>query len=78
MSKVKQLLVANCIQNLNTLSQENVVKLMWVPGHSNIDGNEEADTLAKAGAFKMCEISEPAVPISYRRCRLAVRKWMDE
>ena len=76
--KIKQLLVANCIDNLNTLCQNNQVTLMWVPGHSNIDGNEEADTLAKTGAYKTCEISEPAVPVSYRRCRLTVRNWMDE
>ena len=66
--KIKQLLVENCIDNLNTLCQNNQVTLMWVPGHSNIDGNEEADTLAKTGAYKICEISEPAVPIAYRRC----------
>ena len=76
--KIKQLLVADCIGNLNTLCQNNEVTLMWVPGHSNIDGNEEADTLAKTGAYKICEITEPAVPISYRRCRLTVRNWMDE
>merc|ERR1739842_76216 len=69
---VKQMLVGNCTDNLNILSQNNQVKLMWVPGHSNIDGNEEADILAKSGAFKVWEIPEPAVPISYRKCRLEV------
>ena len=73
---VKQMLVGNCINNLNFLGQNNQVMLMWVPGHSNIVGNEEADTLAKAGAFKRCEIPEPAVPVSYRRCRLEVRHWI--
>ena len=74
---VKQMLVGNCTDNLNILSQNNQVKLMWVPGHSNIDGNEEADILAKSGAFKVWEIPEPAVPISYRKCRLEVRYWME-
>ena len=71
---VKQKLVGNCIVNLNLLSQNNQVTLMWVPGHSNIDGNEEADTLAKTGAHKTYELPEPAVPFSYRKCRLEVRK----
>ncbi|CAL4095421.1 unnamed protein product [Meganyctiphanes norvegica] len=73
---VKQMLVGNCINNLNILSQNNLVKLMWVPGHSDIDGNEEADILAKTGAHSLCEIPEPAVPVSYRRCRLEVRYWI--
>ena len=76
--RVKQVLVANCIDNLNILSQNNQVTLMWVPGHSDIDGNEEADTLAKTGAHTVWEIPEPAVPISYRRCRLAVRYWTEK
>ncbi|XP_025208144.1 uncharacterized protein LOC112603670 [Melanaphis sacchari] len=28
----------------------NVVKIMWIPGHSSIEGNEKADTLAKKTA----------------------------
>merc|ERR1712215_585788 len=70
-------LIGNCINNLNTLSQNNQVTLMWVPGHSDIEGNEEADTLAKTGAHKEWELPEPAIPVSYRRCRLAVRWWME-
>ena len=76
--RVKQLLVGDCIENLNTLSQENQVLLMWVPGHSDIEGNERADTLAKMGAHTMCEIPEPAVPVSYCRCRLEVRNWIQK
>ena len=70
---LKQRLIENCIDNLNKLSENNQVSLMWVPGHSDIEGNEEADMLAKTGAHTTCEMPEPAVPISYRRCRLEVR-----
>ena len=76
--RVKQLLVRDCIENLNMLSQQNQVLLMWVPGHSDIEGNERADTLAKMGAHTVCEIPEPAVPVSYCRCRLGVRKWIQK
>ena len=75
---VKQMLVGNCKNNLNMLSENNQVTLMWVPGHSDIEGNEEADTLAKTGAHKLWEIPEPAVPISYRKCRLEVRYWIEK
>ena len=75
---VKQRLIENCIDNLNKLSENNQVSLMWVPGHSDIEGNEEADMLAKTGAHTTCEMPEPAVPISYRRCRLEVRHWMEK
>ena len=74
--RVKQLLVGNCIENLNMLSQNNQIQLMWVPGHSDIEGNERADTLAKNGAHTLCELPEPAVPVSYSRCRLEVRYWV--
>jgi ribonuclease HI len=76
--RVKQLIVGNCINNLNMLSQNNRVGLMWVPGHSDIEGNEQADTLAKNGAHTVCEIPEPAVPVSYCRCRLEVRYWIQK
>ena len=75
---VKQTLVGDCKNNLNVLSQNNQAMLMWVPGHSDIEGNEEADTLAKTGSHKVWEIPEPAVPISYRKCRLEVRYWIEK
>ena len=35
---------------LKRLSVFNSVRLLWVPGHSNIQGNEVADALAKQAA----------------------------
>ena len=34
--------------------------LQWIPGHSNIIGNDTADMLAKAGA----QMEQPEKPIS--------------
>ena len=35
---------------LQSLCSQNRVKLCWVPGHTNIKGNEEADRLARLGS----------------------------
>ena len=49
-TEVKFKLVWDCIKLIKELSTDNVVTLIWVPGHSNVFGNETADTLAKEGA----------------------------
>ncbi|WP_333765062.1 ribonuclease H family protein [Streptomyces sp. IBSBF 2390] len=40
-------LVRDCKISLNQLSSKFTVTLMWVPGHSNVEGNELADLLAR-------------------------------
>ncbi len=50
--KIQSSVILNCREKLQSLAENNSVKLVWVPGHSNIQGNEMADSLAKAGAEK--------------------------
>ena len=38
------------LKALMELSMHNCVRLLWVPGHSDIVGNEEAEKLAKQAA----------------------------
>ena len=42
-------LVWDSMQALEKLSGPNKVTLVWVPGHHRMQGNEEADKLAKGG-----------------------------
>lgn len=43
-------LVWECSHLLKQLSKKNLVKLYWVPGHCDIEGNEKADALARQGS----------------------------
>ncbi|KAJ8975113.1 hypothetical protein NQ317_017975 [Molorchus minor] len=49
-SKVKSRLVLECKKTLNDLDNRSQVILTWVPGHSGIRGDEEADILAREGS----------------------------
>jgi ribonuclease HI len=57
-------LVWKCMQVLEKLSKSNKVTLMWIPGHQGIQGNEEADTLAKEGAVEVPPNQFAAIPFS--------------
>ena len=49
-------LVWKTAMTLQQLSMHNCIRLLWVPGHSNIDGNEIADELAKQAALMDYEV----------------------
>lgn len=56
-------LVLECFHVLNELGARNRVKLVWVPGHQNIAGNEKVDQLAKRGSAQPLTGPEPAIGI---------------
>ena len=41
--------VLNCIRNLNQLGIQNHVSIAWIPGHTEVHGNEVEDYVAKSG-----------------------------
>ncbi|XP_046737541.1 uncharacterized protein LOC124406230 [Diprion similis] len=49
---VRSVLTWDCITVLSRLAKDNRVSLVWVPGHSGIQGNEIAHNLAKEGASR--------------------------
>ena len=57
-------LVAETKSALRKLSTFNSVRLLWVPGHNNVPGNEMADELAKQAAASEFIGPEPVFGIS--------------
>jgi hypothetical protein len=56
--------VLECRKLLMELAETNKVCLIWVPGHSDIKGNEMADELARQGSDSSFVGPEPALPIT--------------
>jgi len=61
--KITSRLVWDCIVALQQLSSHKAVKLFWVPGHSGMHGNEQADQLAQAVSSKSYVGPEPVLPV---------------
>ncbi|GFX50333.1 RNase H domain-containing protein [Trichonephila clavipes] len=47
---------------LFTRQKQGLIQLQWIPSHMDLEGNEIADTLAKAGAR---ELPEPSAPLIF-------------
>jgi len=57
-------LVADAMSALKTLAVYNSLRLIWVPGHCGIAGNEKADALAKQASASYFTGHELSVGIS--------------
>lgn len=60
-------------ESLNERAQRGKVLLRWIPGHSNLLGNEEADSLAKAGAQQTYTAEELTVGVAPAVSKLAIK-----
>lgn len=44
---------------MHKLSENNIIKLMWVPGYNNIEGSDIGDKLARDGSTSTYAGLEP-------------------
>ena len=57
------------------MSVFNSVRLLWIPGHSDIPGNETADQFAKQAASQDFVGPEPALDIPTMKILIGARLW---
>ena len=74
-AKTTSYLVWETAMTLQQLSMHNCVRLLWVPGHSNIDGNETADELAKQATLMDYVGPEPALGLSLMNIKYEISQW---
>ena len=56
-----QFIISKILDNIENLRVQNpsmYIYLQWIPGHHNIEGNEQADMAAKAAASNKNQISQ--------------------
>ena len=62
--EVKSALVRDCKLACRRLREKTALSTMWVPGHSDIQENEEADRLAREGSSQLPCAAEPILGVS--------------
>lgn len=61
---------------IKQLTVHNKLQICWVPGHTGVDGNEEADELARNGAGTKYIGPEPVCGLNWSASKAAIGKWM--
>jgi len=62
--QINSKLVWECNQFVMKLVEQNRIQLVWVAGHTEFDGNEIADHLARQGSSHLFTRQKPARGIS--------------
>ena len=74
--RVSSRLTLECLRALDRVGEQNMVKLLWVPGHSAVLGNEEADALAREGSMTVFQGPEPVFGLPLALARGALKDWL--
>ena len=74
--ETKSKLTWECYSNLSKLSERNNVTIVWVPGHSGIEGNEKLDELAKKGAEQQYIGPEPVFGLPMSSLKNSKKEWL--
>jgi ribonuclease HI len=73
--KIDSKLVLECRNLLQELANTSSLALVWVPGHSMIDGNDNADELARKGSSKTPIGQVPCIPLSKGWAKAVITDW---
>lgn len=69
--------IRSCQETLTQLGRSNKVTLVWIPGHSGMEGNETADSLAREGAGSSFIGPEPALGIASSTAKASILAWAE-
>lgn len=61
---------------LNDLGQPNPIILVWTPGHSDVEGYEAADKLARLDSLSKYLTAQTHIPIPHAACRNVINDWV--
>jgi ribonuclease HI len=71
-------LVADCLDNLKRLTTKCKLTLLWVPGHTGLEGNEEEDQLANKGSETNFIGPEPFFGYSSMKYKSDLNEWIEQ
>jgi RNase H len=71
-------LVLQCWLALQNLLQYSVVELLWVPGHSGVEGNEKADGLTMMGSDSQFLGPELCLALPTTVDKTEIRDWVTQ
>jgi RNase H len=71
-------LVAECLDSLKRLTTKCKLTLMWISGHTGVDGNEQADRLANKGSETHFIGSESFFGYSSMKYKIDPHEWIEQ